>query len=288
MQESIYVEYKSFLLSMAYRLLGSKTDAEDIVHEVMIRIRDTDLTQISNLKSYLTRSVTNSCLNYLKSAKIRREQYTGPWLPEPNVSYIHKAKEDPKDILVHREEISYALLVSMEQLDPVERAVFILREAFSYEYKEIANLLNKSEASCRQILSRSKRKLKVDQMDEFVSFDEEDHFIQTFLDGSKIGNFDEFIRLLTDQATLTTDGGGKVRAALRPIVGRKRILALFNGISSKGIFEGGVESVRINGNRGVILTMESSVSMVICFKVNIERMIEHIYVISNPDKLKHL
>src|SRR5689334_9034065 len=104
MKESIYLEYKDLLLSIAYRLVGSKSEAEDIVHEVMIKIGQVDLTQITNLKSYLIKAVTNSSLNYLKSAKVKREQYMGPWLPEPNIRYIDQTEQNPTDILLQKEE----------------------------------------------------------------------------------------------------------------------------------------------------------------------------------------
>nr|WP_257350656.1 sigma-70 family RNA polymerase sigma factor [Pseudalkalibacillus decolorationis] len=155
--DTLYKSYQPFLYSIAYRMLGSVTDAEDIVHDVFLRL-NVDNDQVKDLKAYLAKMTTNRCLNYLNSARKRRETYEGPWLPEPQVN----EPDLPLDKVVTDETVSYAFLVMLDQLSPVERAVFVLREAFAYDYKDIAEMLQKTEVNCRKIHSRAKRKLQND------------------------------------------------------------------------------------------------------------------------------
>ncbi|PTM59438.1 sigma-70 family RNA polymerase sigma factor [Desmospora activa] len=152
--EQLYEHYQSLLFGVAYRMLGSISDAEDIVQDVFLSLQQQEIDKISHVKAYLIKMTTNRCLNLLGSARHKREEYVGPWLPEPLLD-----QQQPADIIERNESISYAFLVLMEQLSPIERAVFILRESLGFEYEAIADILDKTTSNCRKIMSRAKRKL---------------------------------------------------------------------------------------------------------------------------------
>ncbi|MDQ0859621.1 RNA polymerase sigma-70 factor [Bacillus sp. V2I10] len=282
--DTLYKTYQPFLFSIAYRMLGSVTDAEDIVHDLFLQLKlDTD--QIKDLKAYLVKVTTNRCLNFLKSARKRREIYTGPWLPEPRV---HQT-EQPLDKVVTDETVSYAFLVLLDQLSPVERAVFVLREAFAYDYGDIAGILEKTEVNCRKIYSRAKRKLKNDMPVHLENTERVDLLAKTFIKASMTGNFEEFIDILTEDVVLVTDGGGKVIAALNPIVNKQRVSAFLKGISAKGSFIGELLPVIVNGQKGILQVKEGYPIKVICFELDSkQKNIRRIFIVSNPDKLNHI
>jgi RNA polymerase sigma-70 factor (TIGR02957 family) len=282
--DSLYKRYQPFLFSIAYRMLGSVTDAEDIVHDIFLKLKlDTD--QVEDLKAYLAKVTTNRCLNFLNSARKRREIYTGPWLPEPQV----QETKQPLDKIVTDETISYAFLVMLDQLSPIERAVFVLREAFAYDYGDIAGMLKKTEVNCRKIYSRAKRKLKNDKPFPLENTDHVHLLAKTFIIASTTGNFEEFIELLTEDVVLITDGGGKVHAALNPIVNKQRVSAFLNGITSKGSFIGELLPVVVNGQKGILHVKEGHINKVICFELDSkQKTIQKIFIVSNPDKLTHI
>lgn len=281
---TLYKTYQPFLFSIAYRMLGSVTDAEDIVHDLFLQLK-IDTVQIKDLKAYLAKVTTNRCLNFLKSARKRREIYTGPWLPEPRV---HQT-EQPLDKIVTDETVSYAFLVLLDQLSPVERAVFVLREAFAYDYGDIAGMLEKTEVNCRKIYSRAKRKLKNDMPVHPENTERVDLLAKTFIKASMTGNFEEFIDILTEDVVLVTDGGGKVISALNPIVNKQRVSAFLKGISAKGSFIGELLPVMVNGQKGILQVKEGHPIKVICFELDSkQKNIRSIFIVSNPDKLNHI
>ncbi|WP_226530625.1 RNA polymerase sigma-70 factor [Metabacillus niabensis] len=280
----LYKTYQPFLFSIAYRMLGSVSDAEDIVHDLFLQLKlETD--QIKDMKAYLAKVTTNRCLNFLNSSRKRREIYTDPWLPEPRV---HQT-EQPLDKVLIDETVSYAFLVLLDQLSPVERAVFVLREAFAYDYGDIARILEKTEVNCRKIYSRTKRKLKNDMPVYPENTEHVDLLAKTFIKASMTRNFEGFIDILTDDVVLVTDGGGKVISALNPIVNKQRVSAFLKGISAKGSFIGGLLPVMVNGQRGILQVKDGQPTKVICFELDSEqRNIRKIFIVSNPDKLKHI
>ncbi|PEE37403.1 RNA polymerase sigma-70 factor [Bacillus pseudomycoides] len=282
--DTLYKTYQPFLFSIAYRMLGSVTDAEDIVHDLFLQLKlDTD--QIKELKAYLAKMTTNRCLNFLKSARKRREIYTGPWLPEPRVNQT----EQPLDKVLSDETVSYAFLVLLDQLSPVERAVFVLREAFAYNYEDIAGMLEKTEVNCRKIYSRAKRKLQNDMLVPLENTEHVDLLAKTFIKASMTGNFEKFIDILTEDVVLVTDGGGKVISALNPIVNKQRVSAFLKGISAKGSFIGELLPVMVNGQKGILQVKEGHPIKVICFELDSkQKNIRRIFIVSNPDKLNHI
>ncbi|WP_240417491.1 RNA polymerase sigma-70 factor [Paenibacillus periandrae] len=285
--EHIYTTYKPLLLSIAYRMLGSITDAEDIVQDVFVSLQQTSLKDVHHLKAYLAKITTNRCLNLLNSSRKQREIYMGPWLPEPD---IEMNEPGPEDRIVLEETVSYALLVLLQQLTPTERAVYVLREVLGFDYKDAAEILGKSEVSCRKMMSRVKQKLDRDQAAATAPLngDQMQTFVQAFIEASRTGSFQAFIQMLIEDSTLLTDGGGKVRAALNPIYGRARIQAFWEGIFQKGALAGEYRPVQINGELGIVLFQQGQLKCSICFEMTEDlTAIQTIYKVSNPDKLKH-
>ncbi|MDO3679272.1 RNA polymerase sigma-70 factor [Paenibacillus ehimensis] len=282
--EDWYTEYKPLLFSIAYRMLGSVSEAEDIIHDLFLAVSRTDPGTIQNAKAYLCKSVTRRCIDQLKSARARREVYVGQWLPEPLQT---PDKEDPLQQATRNDDISFAFLLLLEQLNPVERAIFVLREAFDYDYKEIADMLDKSEAACRKTYSRLKQKLNVaEALPPQPSLSESQSLVRSFLRAVSTGDVLQFIHLLTEDAVLHSDGGGKVHAALRPILGADRIAAFLVGIASKGTVL--TRSVPVSFNGGAGLLVDGSRSRIaLLFEFEGTR-IRAMYFVNNPDKLSHL
>ncbi|MDF2964345.1 MAG: polymerase sigma-70 factor, family protein [Paenibacillus sp.] len=283
--ERMYAAYKPLLISIAYRMLGSLTDAEDTVQDVFVSMQHVPLEDIRNEKAYLVKMTTNRCLNILSSSRVQREVYPGPWLPEPD---IKEGFYSPEEQMVQEETVSYALLVVLQQLSPVERAVFLLREVLGYDYTEIAEMLDKTEANCRKIYSRVKPKIQ--QQAPAPSAGNHEHkgkLVQSFLLASRTGNYGPFVHLLTDEAVLISDGGGKRKAAIFPIKGRERIQAFLEGIHRKASLHGELRAVEINGEPGLLLIRGGELQKAVCFGSDPRQPgIQTVYFVLNPDKLK--
>ncbi|NPC94884.1 RNA polymerase sigma-70 factor [Bacillus sp. WMMC1349] len=280
-----YQKYWSLLYSIAYQMVGSLQDAEDIVQELFADLQVKNIRQINHIQSYLTKAVTNRCINFLQSARKKREIYVGEWLPEPECKQI---EQNPADSIIKAEMISYAFMVLMSRLNPIERAIFMFREVFNYSYKEISFILQKSDVNCRKIHSRIKNKLK-GEFSLTTDRINEQRLAELFIHSTKTGDFAEFADRLAKEAILYADGGGKVRSAIKPIYGRKRIYAFFNGITSKGSLSGHFQVVDINGGRGVLIKRTNQPIYAICFAWDQKLdFIKHIYMVSNPDKLKQI
>lgn len=284
--QQAYKEYRPLIYSIAYRMLGSHAEAEDLVQDVFADYSRVDAGEIRSVKAYLTRMATNRCLNEAQSARKRREVYVGNWLPEPDVSF---AGSDPAEQYARREDVSYALLVMLERLSPVERAVFILRESLDYEYGEIAECLQKTEANCRKIFSRAKEKLQLER--EALPSNERraEPLISAFIEAARSGSLEELTRLLTEDALLVSDGGGKVRAAIFPIVGRERVLAFLQGVIPKGFLGDERRLASVNGQLGIVTYEAGRVRSVVSFQMDeAKERLERIYVQLNPEKLGHV
>lgn len=278
-------------------MLGSVAQAEDLVQDAFVTVQQQDTGQgggpILNLKAYLCKIVTNRCLDALKSARRKREVYVGPWLPEPlvenySVGQGSPAGHDPLQTVVLQDTISYAFLVLLDRLTPIERAVFILREAFEYDYRDIADFVGKTEIGCRKIYSRLKRKIQEEPISEPVPSDRGEQLVLRFLHATASGDMKGLLAMLADDIVLYSDGGGKVMAAVRPITSSPRVLAFIQGLVSKGHGQGEVRLVKINGQLGFWLTspLEPFPTLVsLAFKGD---RVREMYLLRNPDKLKHL
>ncbi|OMF05792.1 hypothetical protein BK127_32275 [Paenibacillus sp. FSL H7-0331] len=291
--DSAYLCHRPLLLSIAYRMLGSVSDAEDLVQDVFFIARKWEENEegdhVRNLKAYLCKVVTNRCLDFLKSARKQREVYVGPWLPEPLVQYdTNESGQDPLQTIILEDTISYAFLILLDQLTPVERAVFILREAFDYDYRDIADMIGKTELGCRKIYSRLKRKIQAEpdtsQTDEAKS----EELVHRFLHAASTGNMQALVATLTEDITVYTDGGGKVHAATHPIRTIPRVAAFVLGLSSKMDGQTRIRSARINGTIGLIIgSIGDRYNAVISFQIEADG-IRNMYILRNPDKLRHL
>ncbi|MGO4547562.1 RNA polymerase sigma-70 factor [Paenibacillus sp. 2TAB23] len=281
-----YTVYRPLLHSIAYRMLGSFSEAEDLVQDVFADYSQLTDADIHNEKAYLVKMVTNRSINLSQSARKRREVYVGEWLPEPDMSH---AMPDPAELFVQHESISYALLVMLEKLTAVERAVFILRESLAFDYDEIAACLQKSEANCRKIFSRAKERLHKERQLLPENMDQAQPLVETFIEAAASGDFNKLIAMLTEEAMLVSDGGGKVRAAINAIISRARVIAFLQGVIPKTFLGDGHRFAVVNGQAGIIITLDGKPRSVINFQINAEgNQIERIFVMLNPDKLKHI
>ncbi|MGD8191335.1 RNA polymerase sigma-70 factor [Brevibacillus ginsengisoli] len=284
---TLYETYQRLLFTIAYGMLGSVTDAEDVVQDLFVSLQTVNLSEIKNMKAFLSKLVTNRSINLLKSSQKKKEVYVGPWLPEPLVNPLDN---QPLYLLEREETISYAFMVMLEKLSPIERAVFILREVFLYEYSEIARVLDKSEANCRKILSRVK--LKVESVAPTLpatSLEPENQLITQFVSAFTKGNVDGVVDLLVDDVIFYSDGGGKVRTAYKPIYSKKRVLALIRGITGKGYSQIQSHLVWVNGQMGAVITKNQNIKAVFCFGMDDKTgLIQSIYSIVNPEKLQRI
>ncbi|TBL76500.1 RNA polymerase sigma-70 factor [Paenibacillus thalictri] len=287
--DDLYRTYKSHLFSIAYRMLGSRSDAEDMVQDVFINIHGLLHDNFNNIKSYLSKMMINRCLNELKSSRKKRISYVGNWLPEPTVQLT---EHSPLDNVERNDAISYAFLILMDKLTPVERAVFILREAFAYEHNEIAVMINKTEVNCRKIYSRVKKKLDLSAESletDSIHQPEEKESVTRFISALSNGNIQSLVNMLSEDVIFIADGGGKVSAAINPIYSRERVLVILNALSSRRFPQSQAKRVDVNDQPGILLTNDGIPTGVICFEWNVQAMnIQRIYFIVNPDKLQHV
>ncbi|MEK3732482.1 MULTISPECIES: sigma-70 family RNA polymerase sigma factor [Paenibacillus] len=305
MLDHIYITHRPLMFHIAYRMLGSVSDAEDIVQDVFSQYMQMDRDGIVNDRAYLAKMTTNRCLNLLKSARRVREAYMGPWLPEPLPADVGTGTHDFAE---RRENIGYAYVVLLQRLSPLERAVYLSREALGFEYRDIAGMLDKTEVNCRKIFSRARNKLleatdnkpnrtrrKTAQATEHeeqtrmadTPTESQEQFVEAFLRACDTGDFKPLLSLLLDEVTLLSDGGGKVRAALNPIRGIDRVRAFYEGLAAKGVFCEGFEAVSINGEPGIARRDDGVVTMVITTEREPEgSRIRTIYMVLNPDKLR--
>ncbi|MCA1062784.1 RNA polymerase sigma factor SigJ [Rossellomorea sp. AcN35-11] len=285
MQE-MYEKYKMLLFKLAYQLTGSVSDAEDVVHDVFIKLYDVPSDKLGEPKAYLCKMVTNRCRDLQKTARKKREQYFGEWLPEP----LSKSAEDTIDSVIRDDELSYGILVLLEKLTPTERVVFVLREALGFDYHEIAKLIEKSEVNCRKLFSRAKAKMGINFEDDVHSEAASQDLVHDFIIALKQGNLNQVISKLDQNVVLVSDGGGKVLAAVNPILARDRVVKfLFGAVRKSSMVDGNshIEISKINGQPALILRSNEGIHTVGMFHVE-NNMIHNIYIVRNPDKLKHV
>lgn len=258
-------------------------DAEDIVQEAFLSLDDVPPEKIRNVKAYLCKIVTNRSIDRLRSASKLREQYVGPWLPEPLV-FETDEQDDPFQQYLRKESISTAYLLLLEQLTWTERVVFLLREVLHYDYEEIAEIVNKSSANCRKIFSRAKKSLGYEpDRSEFP--DLKNHpLVERFNHALTTGNTTQLLEFLSADAVLFTDGGGKVKSALRPIFGADRITRFFTGIRPSAPADLSCQIRWVNGQPGIVARVGGQLQGVFSFDI-VKGRIRSIYLVTNPDKL---
>src|SRR5262245_1991197 len=279
--------YRPLMFSIAYRMLGSVTEAEDIVQEAYLRYQATPTDQIVSHKAFLSTIVTRLCLTQLQSARAQREHYIGPWLPEPVLTGVDERFAPLQQAELH-ESLALAFLVLLEQLTPVERAVFLLREVFDYQYAEIAAIVGKAEAACRQLFSRAKRQIAAGRPRFNPSPQAQQQILDQFLRAAEQGELDGLMQLLSDDVELWVDGGGKARgAATRPLHGREAVAQFLFANARRATPSSHVEIADVNGEPALIVRAGGEVRLVLSIGVDQGRICA-IWMMRNPDKLLDL
>ncbi|KIC24731.1 MULTISPECIES: sigma-70 family RNA polymerase sigma factor [unclassified Leisingera] len=269
------------LFAAAYRMLGTVSDAEDILQDAFLRWQTAPRKDVQDPTGYLMRITTRLCLDQLKSARVRRETYPGEWLPEPLLT------EDVADQLDH--DVSIALLLALETLSPLERAAFLLHDIFDSSYGDIATALNRTPDACRQLSARARRKVQKLRPERPADPDQGRELTEAFFRASRTGDTATLTQLLAQDVQLISDGGGKAMAALNPIYGRDKVLRLMEGIARKfaNTLPKRWRFCRLNGLPAVLNQAEDGILQATSLEITNGR-ITKIYVTRNPDKTRHL
>jgi RNA polymerase sigma-70 factor, ECF subfamily len=278
-------QFRGLLFSVAYRMLGSVADAEDMLQETFIRWQQAARDDIRSPRAFLVTVITRLCINELQSARVRREEYVGEWLPEPLVT---GPNSDPLGVLKADESLSMAFLLLLERLTPMERAVFLLREVFEYEYEEIASVLGQSEANCRQILKRARSHVGDLRRRFDASAREHQDLLKRFIKATRAGDIQALLELLATDVVLHSDGGGKAIALPNVIHGADLVartaLERMRTIVPKNLT---TRLAEINGEAGFVSYLNGKPFSTFTFEARGGR-IHTIYVVTNPEKLAHL
>jgi RNA polymerase sigma-70 factor, ECF subfamily len=284
-----FEEHRPLLFSIAYRMLGTVTEAEDAVQETYVRFSSVRHDEIRSVRSFLTTIVTRICLDQLKSARATRETYVGPWLPEPLVSDPDWGPSAPADVVEDHESISMAFLVLLETLSPLERAVFLLREVFEYDYGEVARIVDRTEAACRQTFRRAKQHIVARRPRFESSREEQERLVRSFIRACEEGELSGLTQVLAEDVTLRTDGGGQRSAALNPIYGADRVARFLIAVIRKAVplADQQARVVGVNGKAGIVVIHNGTVITALSFEAHAGR-IREIDVVVNPDKLARL
>jgi RNA polymerase sigma-70 factor, ECF subfamily len=282
-----FQEHRPLLFALAYRLLGRATEAEDVLQDAYLRFLGAPLADIESPKAYLSTIVTRLCLNQLTSARAQRETYIGPWLPEPVLDTDHPELNNPEARAIESETISLAFMVLLERLTPAERAVFLLREVFDYEYREIAGILDRSETACRQLFSRAKDRIAAERPRFQANQEEHRRLLEEFMRAARNGDLDGLTNLLADDVTFWADGGGKVRgAALQPVRGRADVARFVIGVTARFTPAGAQLAVADVNGKPTLLIRHPDGTPAIVVSIDVDRSrIRNIWAIGNPDKL---
>ena len=278
-------QYRSLLFGIAYRMLSSVADAEDMVQETFIRWQQAPEQEIRSPRAFLTTIISRLCINQLQSARAQREEYVGQWLPEPIVT---TPGSDPLENIRVDESLSMAFLLVLERLTPVERAVFVLREVFEYEYSELAAILGESESNCRQILHRARQHVTTMRPRFKASHQEKRDLLQRFLQAARNGDLEALVGLLASDIVLQSDGGGKAVGAPNMIRGAKNVargaLGTLQKLMPRNLV---VRLADVNGDPGIVSYLEGKPYSVLTLEAG-DGHIQRIYSVTNPEKLAHL
>jgi RNA polymerase sigma-70 factor (ECF subfamily) len=264
-------------------MLGSRSDAEDVVQDAYLRFAGAQ--EVHNAEAFLVTIVTRLCLDRLKSAKAQREVYVGPWLPEPVFDAEGLSAEAATELA---DDLSFALLLALDRLSPMERAAFLLHDVFDTPFSEIAAMLGRTEAACRQLASRARRAVRDNRPAPAATPDSHARLLQAFSAAVASGNVRQLAELLREDAVALTDGGGRKFAARNPIIGADKVARFFIGLAGKTAGqEVRIEPAMINGAVGALLYLDGELDLTLSMAIDGEK-IAAIYVVRNPDKLRHL
>ncbi|KAI9130338.1 RNA polymerase sigma-70 factor [Acaryochloris sp. CCMEE 5410] len=280
-----FLEHWSLLFAIAYRMLGTVMDAEDMVQDTFLKWQTVSKSQVRSAKSYLTTIITRLCIDRLRSAQVQREQYIGPWLPEPIVTAF---SADPHYQVEQADSLTMAFLVMLERLSPIERAVFLLREIFDYDYDEIAPIVEKSTVNCRQIARRARQQVTKPRSRFSASPEQHHQLTLKFMQACQQGEMEDLLHCLADDITLWSDGGGQVTAALKPIQGSVKVSGFLRAIyryQRKLGFIPDLELVQVNGQTGIQFSIAGQVETIAVLETTDQQIIS-IFFIRNPQKLR--
>jgi RNA polymerase sigma-70 factor (TIGR02957 family) len=284
----VFETHRDLLFAVAYRMLGTTADAEDIVQDTWLRWSAADRSDVAEPKAYLVRIATNLALDRLRSARAQRETYVGPWLPEPLLT-----TPDAGEDVEMAESVSIAMLVVLETLSPLERAVFVLRDVFGYSTGEVAEILDRSEASVRQLAHRAREHVQA-RRPRFTAGKEERRLATArFMDATLGGDINALMEILAPEVTLWTDGGGKVRAALQTITGADRVARWLTGVTGRpyaGVApeDMTVHPVELNGVPGIVINGPAGPITAVALDFDAAGRVGAIHLVANPDKLRAL
>ncbi len=282
----VFEANRDLMFAVAYRMLGTITDAEDAVQDAWLRWSAAHREHVADQRAYLARIVVNTALNRLRAARARREAYVGPWLPEP---LLTEAGPDPAERAELAESVSMAMLVVLESLTPDERAVFVLREVFGFSHAEIAAALGRPDAAVRQLAHRAREHVQARRPRFDVDWNQQREVTERFLAAAAGGDIEGLVSVLADDVTLLTDGGGKAKAALRPITGAAKVARFMAGIATRpymgiAVSAMSVDAAEINGAPGTLISAGGHPVAVLTMAVADGR-ITAIQLLANPDKL---
>lgn len=287
-------EHARRLRALAYRMLGSRADAEDIVQEAWLRWAEVDESTVQHAGAFLSRMVTNLCLDKLRSPAAQREHYVGVWLPEPLLEDedLFGWMPSPEKQAEFAQDVSVAFMLALERLSPLERAAFLLHDVFDLDYAEIAGHLERSEATCRQLISRARKNVKADYARREVALEERERLVGAFMQAVRSHDVSGLTRLLTDDAVLLSDGGGKVTAVPRPLHGGALVARTFIGFAQGPASRGWrLVPATVNGLPGCLVVDDSAggrlvQTIALAPAADAPGRVSAMYVQRNPDKLR--
>ncbi|WP_030418622.1 RNA polymerase sigma-70 factor [Streptomyces sp. SCSIO 75703] len=282
----VFEEHRPVLLGVAYRMLGRLADAEDVVQDAWLRWSASDRDDVREPRAYLVRVTTRLAIDRLRQVRARGETYVGPWLPEPYVTDLAATEPDAAERAVLADSVSLAVLVVLESLSPLERAVFVLREAFGYPYAEIASMLERTEAAVRQLAGRARRHVDERRPRYDVDPEQRRDLTERFLAAAGGGDLAGLLALLAPDARLVGDGGGKRRAPVRALESADKVGRFLIGVAGRGTWDT-IRHLEINGGPAVLVLAGGRPDSVVQLDVA-EGRVQAVYIIRNPDKLRFL
>jgi RNA polymerase sigma-70 factor (ECF subfamily) len=282
---AVFDALRGRLGGIAYRMLGSKAEAEDVVQDAYLRWHNRDdATALRTPEAWLVTVVTRLSIDRLRALKVQREAYPGPWLPEP---IVESQQRSPEAAAEFADDVSIALLTVLEQLAPEERAAFLMHEAFDVDYPDIARTLGRNEAACRQMVRRSKQRVRADRPRFEVSDEALHALLERFVAAARTGKHGDLLKLFADDATLTADGGGKVLSTRRVLHSADRIARFFSAVARQWDDRAQYRFAHVNGELGLLRHIDGKLDCAIAFVTDGQRIL-HLFVVRNPDKLQGL
>lgn len=283
----VFEEHRTFLAGVAYRMLGRVADAEDVVQEAWLRWAAADRSGVREPRAYLVRVTTRLAIDRLRQVRARSEAYVGPWLPEPYVTDFGDTVPDTAERAVLADSVSFAVLVVLESLSPLERAVFVLREAFGFPYAEIAATLERGEAAVRQLAGRARRHVEERRPRYTVDPAERRELTERFLEAAAGGDLEELMSLLAPDVRFVGDSGGRAKAPVRILESAGKVGRFLHGITRRGFLGPSVRLMEVNGGTAVALLHGDQVGTVLQLDVADGR-VQCVYAVRNPEKLRLL